>query len=419
MGIEVGTIKLPVRSIHKLSDLAVRTQKVRGRYSDGGGLYLNVGPSGGKSWVFMWTPPGAKRREMGLGSYPAAGLAAARTLAQGCREAVAQGRDPLQERRAVKGAEKPKTFAEAAEAFIATATPGWRNSKHAAQWTMTLGDAYCSRIRGKPVAVIDKEDVLAILAPIWTTKSATASRLRARIERVLNFARTKGWRPAGENPATWRGNLENTLPRKIKLQRGHHAAMPYKEVGALVTKLRGLEAMAARALEFTILCASRSGETTGARWSEFDLEKAIWTIPANRMKAGQTHIVPLSRQAVTLLDATPCGEDRGFCVSRPEAQTTTLQHGHDDGFCGRLKFADITVHGFRSAFRDFAGDETSFAREVAEQALAHKVGDATERAYRRASALEKRRELMQLWADYLDKKPRGKVVHLEEARIRA
>ncbi len=299
---EVGTIKLPVRSIHKLSDLAVRTQKVRGRYSDGGGLYLNVGPSGGKSWVFMWTPPGAKRREMGLGSYPAAGLAAARTLAQGCREAVAQGRDPLQERKAEKGAEKPKTFAEAAEAFIATATPGWRNSKHAAQWTMTLGDAYCSSIREKPVAEVDKEDVLAILAPIWTAKSETASRLRARIERVLNFARTKGWRPAGENPAAWRGNLENTLPKRIKLQRGHHAAMPYKEVGALVTKLRGLQAMAARALEFTILCASRSGETIGAQWSEFDLEKALWTIPANRMKAGQTHIVPLSRQAISLLE---------------------------------------------------------------------------------------------------------------------
>ncbi len=283
---------------------------------------------------------------------------------------------------------------------------------------MTLGHAYCSSIREKPVAVIDKEDVLAILAPIWTAKSETASRLRARIERVLNFARTKGWRPAGENPAVWRGNLENTLPKRLKLQRGHHAAMPYKEVGALVTKLRGLEAMAARALEFTILCASRSGEAINAQWSEFELDKAVWTIPANRMKAGQTHIVPLSRQAIALLEQLHAAGTGDF-IFPGEKPRRPLSSMAMPTLLRRLKLDDITVHGFRSAFRDFAGDETSFAREVAEQALAHKVGDATERAYRRASALEKRRELMQLWADYLDKKAKGKVVHLEEARIRA
>lgn len=402
------------RSIHKLTEKEVSNQRTPGRYGDGGGLWLYAGPNvsatSGKSWVFRWTPPGGKRQEMGLGQYPTVTLAAARTRARECREAVADGRNPLAEKKAVAAQEKPKTFGDAADEFIAIAKKGFRNPKHGAQWDMTLGDAYCKSIRKKPVADISTEDVLKILTPIWTVKNETAARLRARIERVLNYARTKGWRVPGENPAAWRGNLENTLPKRMKLQRGHHAAMPYADVGALVKRLRASDAMAARALELTILCASRSGEVLGAVWSEFDLDdKKVWAIPSKRMKAGKDHRVPLSKQAVTLLtnlrEATT--GDYVFPGERPKKPLSSMAMTM---LLRRLKHDDLTVHGFRSSFRDFCGDETTFAREIAETALAHKVGDATEQAYRRSSALEKRRELMQLWADFLDEKKTDNVV---------
>lgn len=390
------------RSRNKLTDTSVRSQKVRGKYSDGGGLYLYIGPTGGKSWVFMWTPAGGSRREMGLGPYPDTTLAMARDRADAHRKAVSDGRDPLAERRAVATPVKPKTFGEAADEFITIARKGWRNPKHGAQWEMTLGPSYCASIRDKSVAEVSTEDVLGILAPVWSTKAETASRLRARLERVLSFARTKGWRQPGENPAAWKGNLENTLPKRLKLQRGHHAAMPYQDVGALVTRLRAADAMAARALELTILCAARSGETLGATWSEFDLDdKLVWTIPAARMKAGKVHRVPLSRQSLDLLARLHEAKtsDYVFPGERPRKPLSGMAMAM---LLRRMKLGHITVHGFRSAFRDYCGDETTVAREVAEQALAHKVGDDTEQAYRRSTALEKRRELMQMWADYLE-----------------
>lgn len=409
------------RARSKLTDTEVKNQKVRGRYSDGGGLYLNVGPSGGKSWIFMWTPAGGARKEMGLGPYPDTTLAIARDRAEEYRKAVAAGRDPMAERKALAAQEKPKTFGDAADEFIAIAKKGFRNPKHGAQWDVTLGPTYCKSIRDKPVADITTEDVLKILTPIWSVKNETAARLRARIERVLSYARTKGWREPGENPAAWRGNLENTLPKRVKLQRGHHAAMPYAKVGGLIKKLRKADALAARALELTILCASRSGEVLNAVWSEFDLDdKLVWSIPAHRMKSGKPHIVPLSSQAVTMLkrlhETAQADIPYVFPGERPKKPLSNMAMAM---LLRRMKYTDLTVHGFRSSFRDFCGDETTVAREVAEQALAHKVGDATEQAYRRSSALERRRELMQQWADYLDQKKTDNVTDIASARKRA
>jgi integrase len=258
------------------------------------------------------------------------------------------------------------------------------------------------------VSQITTEDVLKVLSPVWSEKSETASRLRARIERVLEFAKVKGWRD-GENPAAWRGNLRNLLPKRQKLQRGRQPAMAYADVPAFMVRLRASEAMAARALEFTILTVARSGEALGARWPEIDFDRKVWTVPAERMKGGETHVVALSLAAVDLLKRLH-ETRRGDFIFAGEPRPGNKQdakHGRSLSnmammmLLRRMKLTDISVHGFRSAFRDWAGDETSFAREVAEAALAHKVGNDVERAYRRSDALEKRRKLMQAWANYL------------------
>jgi integrase len=417
MGKEVGM----ARTLNKLSDVAVKATKKPGRHSDGGGLYLNVSPTGTKSWLFMWVVDG-KRREMGMGSYPAVSLSKARSKANDCREAVAEGRDPIAE----KAKEAEPTFGECADKFIESIKAEWRNDKHEYQWRQTLGDSYCQSLRSKRVSQITTEDVLKVLTPVWTAKSETASRLRGRIERVLEYAKVKGWR-SGENPAAWRGNLRNLLPRRQKLQRGHQPAMSYSDVPAFVVRLRASEAMAARALEFTILTAARSGETIGAKWQEIDFDRKVWTVPAERMKGGEIHVVALSSPAVDLLqrlyevrrgdfifagDPRP-GNKQDAKPGRPLSNMAMMM------LLRRMKFTDITVHGFRSAFRDWAGDETSFPRDVAEAALAHKVGNEVERAYRRSDALEKRRKLMQAWADYLTATKVKKVVNLNEARKQA
>ncbi|SMC91992.1 Integrase [Fulvimarina manganoxydans] len=385
------------RALHKLTEKGTASTKLKvGRHSDGGGLYLNVAKAGTKSWVFMWTASG-KRREMGLGSYPAVSLAKARRAAAGAREAISEDRDPLSERQK----EAEPSFAECVDRFLASMESSWRNDKHRAQWRMTL-TTYCEPIRRKRVSEIDTNDVLSVLTPIWTSKPETASRLRGRIERVLDYAKVKGWR-SGENPALWRGHLKNILPARQRLSRGHHAAMPYDAVPSFMKRLRQSEAVAARALEFTILTAARSGETREAVWAEIDFDNAIWSIPAVRMKAGREHRVPLTKPALQILqnlhdtrigDLVFPGQKRG----RPLSVMAM------DMLLRRLK-VDVTVHGFRSSFRDWAGEETSFAREVAEQALAHAVGDATERAYRRGDALQKRRELMEAWTAFLIAQP--------------
>lgn len=393
------------RTLHKLTDIKAQSRKLKpGRHSDGGGLYLNVTLSGSRSWLFMWVIAG-KRREMGLGSYPAVSLGAARKRAVELREAIAEGRDPLVERQ--KSSEP--VFADCAAMFLESMEGQWRNEKHRAQWRMTL-DTYCRPISGKLVSQIGIEDLLQVLTPIWQEKHETASRLRGRIERVLDYARARGWR-TGENPALWRGHLKSILPARQKLKRGHHAAMPYSQVPAFFERLEANapEAMAARALQFLILTAARSGEVLEAVWDEFDLEQGIWTIPAHRMKAGREHRVPLTAKALAILQ--PLGETRlsdyvfpGLRPGRPLSGMAMAM------LMRRMKEDQYTVHGFRSAFRDWAGEETAFPREIAEAALAHTIGDATERAYRRGDALEKRRKLMQAWVEYLATNPGSNVI---------
>src|SRR5580704_10395794 len=377
----------------KLTARKVETAKP-GKYGDGGGLQLAVASSGAKKWVlrFLWK---GKAREMGLGSYPEVGLAEAREKAMVGRRRARSGIDPIADRR--KDRSTP-TFGELADEVTGQLAEGFRNEKHRAQWRMTL-TVYAGPLRAKPVDKIETTDVLAVLRPIWQEKPETASRLRGRIERVLNAAKAKGCR-SGENPAAWRGHLDNLLPKRQKLTRGHHAAMPYADIPAFVARLRERDAVSALALEFAILTAARSGEVLGARWREIDFGARIWTIPPQRMKAAREHRVPLSESAFAILEKL--GEARvsefifpGKGAGRPLAEMVLRRMLRRD--------ADVvTVHGFRSSFRDWTGNETHFPRELAEAALAHVVADKAEQAYRRSDALEKRRTLMEAWAAYCE-----------------
>lgn len=394
---------MPTRSLNKLSDVKVKAAKKTGRHSDGGGLYLNVSPTGTKSWLFMWVVAG-KRREMGMGAYPAVSLSDARKKAEANRSTLEAGGDPIAER----SKEAEPTFGECADQFLASMQGQWRNEKHRAQWKMTL-ESYATTIRFKRVSLVSTDDILKVLTPIWREKPETASRLRGRLERVLDFAKAKGWR-SGENPALWRGHLKSILPARQKLTRGHHAALPYQEVPAFVARLRGLEALAARALEFTILTAARSGETLGATWGEMDMEKAVWTVPARRMKAGKEHRVPLTAGALAILK--PLNEARVSDFVFPGQRKGRPLSGMAMEMLLRRMDMEVTTHGMRSGFRDWCGDATNFPRDLAEQALAHKVGDATEQAYRRSTALDKRRKMMEAWNAFCDRPESGKVVQL-------
>jgi len=399
------------RALNQLSDVYVRSNKLKpGRHSDGGGLYLNVADGGTKSWLFMWARNG-KRREMGLGSFPAVSLAKARERAVNARSAVADGGDPIADR----DREAEPTFAEAAEKFLASMEKGWRNEKHRAQWKTTL-EHYCEPMRAKRVSTITTDDVLGVLTPIWNDKAETASRLRGRIERVLDFARARGWRH-GENPALWRGHLKNVLPARQKLQRGHHAAMPYQDVPKFVERLQAAEAMAARGLEFLILTAARSGEVLEADWSELDLAAGVWTVPAVRMKSGKEHRVPLSERALAIVKGLAETKVNDF-VFPGAKKGRPLSVMAFTMLMRRMKVGQYTPHGFRSAFRDWIGDETTFAREIAEAALAHEVGNKVELAYRRSDALEKRRKLMDAWSRYCIKPAVNNVVNLKRQERR-
>lgn len=275
-----------------------------------------------------------------------------------------------------------------------TLSAGFRNGKHKAQWKSTL-ETYAAPLRAKPVDTIAPDDVRVFLKPIWTTKAETASRVRGRIEKVLDAAKAKGFRD-GENPARWRGHLDHLLPRPSKLARGHHAAMPYEDVAAFIAKLRKREATSALALELCILTAARSGEILGMRWSEIDLDKKIWTVPANRMKAGREHRVPLASRSVLILRQLEKLKTGEF-VFPGQARNKPLSNMAMEMVLRRMKIHNATVHGFRSSFRDWAGNITNFPREVTETALAHVIGDKAEQAYRRGDALEKRRKLMAAW----------------------
>ena len=384
------------RNHNKLSDARVRAAAKQGRHSDGGGLYLSIGPTGGKSWTFVWVKDGRKR-EMGLGAYPAVSLAQARGKAAECRASVAEGRDPIAER----DREQEPTFGAVAEMTIVSMTPGWKNAKTAREWRYTFA-TYTKAITHKRVSQIETGDVLAVLKPLWQARPALGSRVRARIETVIDYAKARGWRPGSENPARWRGHLANLLSKKPKFSARHHAAMPYGEVPAFVERLRQRGAMTGRCLEFLILTAVRSGEARGARWSEIDIPNAVWTIPAARMKAGKEHRVPLSRRAMQIVTemATIRSGDHVFPgLSRSDRGLSDAAFAM---LLRRMRLAgEITAHGFRSAFRDWCGDMTEHPREIAEAALAHRAGDATEIAYRRSDALERRRRVMQDWSDYI------------------
>jgi integrase len=402
---------------------AVRVQGVRkpGYYGDGGGLYLRVAPGGAKGWIFRYGGRG-RRRDMGLGGYPSIGLAKARELAGDCRGMIAAGLDPIaarNEKRAAAAVEAAKamTFDDCATAYITAHEAAWRNPKHRQQWKNTLS-TYVSPVLGKlPVAAVDTGLVLKVLEPIWARKPETASRVRGRMEAVLDWAKVRGYR-TGENPARWRGHLDHLLPAKSKVRKvEHHAALPYAQVGAFVASLHEQPGVSAHTLEFLILTATRTGETLGATWDEVDIGAKLWTIPAGRMKAGKEHRVPLSDAALAVLKEMreirhsdyvfPGGRDR-----RPLSEMSLLM------LLRRMKHGDITAHGFRSTFRDWAAERTTFPREVAEAALAHAIPDAVEAAYRRGDLVDKRRKLMDAWAAYCAKieTDAGKVVALARAR---
>lgn len=398
-------------ALNKLSARGVTAITKPGRHGDGGGLYLVVDKSGAKRWVFLYRREGTLR-EMGLGGLKSVSLARARELAAEARVNLQAGIDPITAKNNAPVA--VPTFGEEADDFIEAMGPQFRNAKHLDQWKMTL-KVYAAPLRSKRVDQIATADVLEVLKPIWLRKPETAARLRGRIERVLDAAKAKGHR-SGQNPALWRGHLDNLLPKRRKLSRGHHAAMPYERVPAFFADLRARDAMAARALEFTILTAARTGETFGATWREIDLQAAIWTIPRERMKAGREHRVPLTPRVVemlTELEELSTGAEAYVFPGQKKGRPLSVMSM--DMILRRMDI-DFTVHGFRSSFRDWAGEETTFPREVAEAALAHVVGDETERAYRRGDALEKRRKLMIAWANYCEPKNPGNVVELKRPK---
>jgi integrase len=375
-----------------------------GRHADGDGLYLAVDASGAKRWLFLFrwrdtrSEP-SKLKEMGLGSASKVSLMEARERAAEARKVLASGRNPIAERRAEALAQRAvTTFGAFADEIVASLSQGFRSEKHKHQWRRALS-VEAAALRDMPLDEIGTNHILAVLTPIWQTKHETASRVRARIERVIDAAKAKGLR-TGENPARWRGHLDKLLSRRRKLTRGHHPAMPYPEVPAFMSRLRERDAISALALEFTILTAARSGEVLGARVTEVDRAARIWTVPAHRMKAGRQHRVPLSARALEILDTVePIRNGDLLFPGRRSGQPLSARAM--DQLLKGIRPGDVTIHGFRSSFRDWAGERTHFSREVAEAALAHQVGDEVERAYRRGDALEKRRELMGAWADYL------------------
>lgn len=390
------------RLIDRLTPLKIARLKEPGYYPDGLNLYLQVARGGSKSWIFRYTRD-SRTREMGLGSLHTFGLAQARERAQAQRALLADGRDPLHERRESGLAQRVAaahsiTFDEAAARYIASHESGWRNAKHAAQWRATIA-TYASPVMGPlPVRAVNAELVRKVLEPIWTSKTETAVRLRGRMEQILDWAREYGYRE-GDNPAAWKGRLDKVLPKPSKVARsGHHAALPWQEVPRFMAELSRMPGLAARALELIVLTAVRTSEALQARWVEFDASRAIWTIPAQRMKAGREHRVPLPDELKGV-----------FARIRHEGTDSEFvfpgQKGHLSNMAclavlRRMQRADLTVHGFRSSFRDWVSESTAHAGEVAEMALAHTVGNQVEAAYRRGDLLDKRRVLMADWARY-------------------
>jgi hypothetical protein len=400
------------RAVEKLKALQVeRLSKKPGLYNDGAGLCLRVSSPTARSWVLRYMLDG-KAREMGLGSYPDISLAEARVAASEARKLKAQGKDPIAVRGAQQAQERVEaarsvTFRHCAKTYISARAAGWKNAKTNAQWEAAL-EAYAMPVIGDlPVQAVDVALVHKVLEPIWSSKTETASRVRGRIEAILDWAKVRGYRH-GDNPARWKGHLDNLFPTRSKVQKvEHHAALPYGEMGAFMATLRGQEGSGALALQFTILTAARTGEAIGARWDEIDLAKGVWIIPAKRMKAGREHRVPLSKAALAILRTRQKSGDEsvfvfpggklGKAISNMAMLQTLRRMGRDD----------LTVHGFRSTFRDWAEESTAFPGTVSEAALAHVVGDKVEAAYRRGDLFDKRRNLMDAWAQYCNSPATG------------
>ncbi|HVC57464.1 MAG TPA: integrase arm-type DNA-binding domain-containing protein [Stellaceae bacterium] len=405
----------------KLSAVEVRQAKGPAVLHDGGGLYLRVSPTGSKAWVFRFQLDG-KRRDMGLGPFPDISLAEARAKATAHRNQRREGIDPLDAKAAQRQAQrlsaaKGRTFREIAEEFIGRNEAGWRNGKHRQQWRNTLATYAYPTLGELAVAAIDAGLVVQVLDPIWAEKPETASRVRGRIEAVLDAATVRGYRE-GPNPAQWKGNLAHILPARGKVRKvAHHAALPFDDVPLFLAALRGREGMAARALEFAILTAARTGEVLGARWGEIDRDAKVWAVPAERMKAGREHRVPLSDAALAVLDTV-----RRLALTRDGVPDPTapvipgprralpMSNMVMLMLLRRMKRTDLTAHGFRSTFSDWAAERTAYPRETVEMALAHAVANKVEAAYRRGDLCDKRRRLMADWARFCDGSAAGGAV---------
>lgn len=402
------------------------THAKAGMHADGNGLYLRVQESGAKGWIFRFQLNG-KRREMGIGVLSDLPAPKAREEAAKLGALVRSGIDPIDKRKqdaeaAIAAAEAAMahatTFGEAAAEYIKTHKAGWKNAKHAQQWENTLAAYASPEIGAKPVGLVTTEDVLRILKPLWTTKTETATRLRSRMELVLSYAKAMKWRQ-GENPAMWRGHLDALLPPPTKLKNvRHHPALPYAQIPDFMRELRKLTGSGAKALEFAILTATRSGEARLAKWGEIDLEKKLWTIPGERMKAKREHWVPLSTQTVALIKALPRIKNNEYLFPSPRdlkplsdmalAEVVRRMNATEGDapmpWIEPQTGAAIVPHGFRSTFRDWAAEVGHYPRELAEHALAHSLPDKVEAAYHRGTMLERRAPMMQHWADYIDQK---------------
>ena len=392
-----------MRKLNRLTPLRIKSAKAPGLYSDGGGLYLQVSLFGTKAWIYRFMRGGVARK-MGLGPLHTISLAEARDRALSARKQVLDGIDPITARDVERGkakveAAKAVTFQQCAERYIAAHEGSWKNDKHRAQWSNTLVTYVYPIIGSLPVAAIDTGLVLKVLEPIWTEKPETASRVRGRVELILNWATVREYR-TGENPARWRGHLNNVLPKPSNVRKvKHHGAMPYPELPAFMTDLRTKEFISARALEFTVLTVVRTSEATHAQWSEFNLAEKTWTVPGARMKSGKDHRVPLSDRALEILSSLPREGQfvfPGGKAGKPLPSMAMLRQLRGP------KGNGLTVHGFRSTFRDWAADRTSYANHVVEMALAHAVSNAVEKAYRRGDLFEKRARLMAEWATYCE-----------------
>lgn len=399
--------KLNVRQIASLSKVGV--------HSDGGGLYLRVRDSGSRSWLFIYTYDG-KRREMGLGSDLDVPLAKAREKAAAARDLVLEGKDPQAERTQTKAAAKPAmAFGRFALEWLDNVESGFSNPKHRQQWRNTL-TTYAAPLFPLPIKEVTTEAILEVLKPIWLSKAETASRVRGRIERVLDAAKATGLRDC-ENPARGRGHLDLLLPKRTKTEVKHNAALPFREIAGFMLELSKRPAMAARALEFTILTAARSGETRGMTWGEISFDQRLWTVPGSRMKAGKTHKVPLSDAALAILHNVKPADAGVEALVFPAQRGGAMSDMALSQLLKRMKRDDITVHGFRSTFRDWAGELTQFGREEIEMALAHTIASEVERAYRRDRAIPKRRDLMAAWAKYCRSTDNGVDVAISTASM--